>query len=464
MSSHMRSAFTAPTHRTVLRALRLLLLILAPAVIIAGVVAWRDPMQLSGWFGATPSDLPAPFPSPHRSWADHVAAIDRAVIVHRFRAEREPSDWLSPSAEAANFLDRASMTGRWQDYAAAEAALALAQQRSVPATAPHALTARLALALHNNAGVEPALRAATADLQFAQAQPQAEAATLRGDAALYSGDWRGADRLYQSAWALAPSETIAFRRAFIVERTQSVDAAIAAWLGVAQSAHRPSRRLLSALSLRIAGVELARGSWQAAARWHARANRYLPGDWHVEARLAQDKALSGDLDGAITAMQQLAVRQNLPELWEALAHWQRAAGNVAAADAALARAAAGWLAFAEHYPLASAAHQAEHALIAGDSAAAVAMARSNYANRPYGDAAILLATALIAAGNTGQAQSLLRRVTGSGWRTAESDRLTFELAALVGDGEAAEQARTEAEERNPRAFDQRARLILFGLH
>ena len=124
----------------------------------------------------------------------------------------------------------------------------------------------------------------------------------------------------------------------------------------------------------------------------------------------------------------------------------------------------GWQAWTARYPEAAAAHAAEHALIAGDRTGAVRHARANHANRPYGDASILLATALAAAGDIDDARRLVERTAASGWNTSESDRLRFELAALAGDSAAAEQARAVALARNPRAFDPAARLILFGLH
>lgn len=448
---------------------RLVLLIMAPAAIIAAVVAWRShdangPTLWQQVFGPEPDDLPLPFPAPMRSFDDHIAALDRAITTHRDRAAREPTDWLSPGAEAATWLDRAAMTGRWQDYAAAESALALAMRRAPPSAAPHPLAARLAMALHRNAEVEPALVAARVDLEFVKPGPQADAMLLRGDIALYRGQWRDADRLYQQSDQTWPNDSAAFRRAFVTERTAEPDAAIAAWMDVARRSARPSRPLLATIALRIGGIELARGEWEEAARWHARAERYLPGDWHVAARRLQDRALGGDLSGAITAMARLAAQHDLPELWDALSAWQRANGNSAGANAASARAAAGWARFAARFPLATAGHQAEHALIVGDSAAALRFARANHDNRPYGDAVALLAAALIADGKAADAARLVRQTMASGWRSAELDRLAFEAALLSGDSAAAELARDAAEARNGRAFDQRARLIRFGLH
>ncbi|MEK6540625.1 MAG: hypothetical protein AABZ45_00740 [Pseudomonadota bacterium] len=448
------------------RALRIAALILVPAALFAGVAAWQSgglASVLEGWWrGAAPITLPTPFPSPHRTWAEHVAAIDAGIARNRTRAASEPTDWLSPSAEAANWLDRASMTGRWQDYAAAEAALAVATSRSPAAVVPHPLRARFAMAVHRNADAEPALRAATIDREFTRPENQAQAMAVRGDVALYAGDWRRADALYARAARLSPSETLAFRRAFIVQRTQGGDAAIAAWANVAQTSVRPSRRLLAALAQRIGAAELERGRWDAASLWHARAEQYLPGDWHISALRLQDRALAGDLPGAIGGMERLAAAHDLPELWDALAVWQAAAGSDN--GDALGRAAAGWRAFGARYPLATASHQAEHALIAGDFASMLAFARLNYQNRPYGDAAIALAEALAANGEIVRARALLEQVAQDGWRNSEGDWLDYHIAELAGDGNAVAAARINAERNNPRALDPRSRLIVFGRH
>ncbi|MEQ1726330.1 MAG: hypothetical protein ABL882_10445 [Sphingopyxis sp.] len=439
------------------RGLRIAALILAPALLLAGAAAWQV-----GWTEASPSDLPAPFPSPHRTWAEHVAAIDAAIARNRTRAAAEPSDWLSPSSEAGAWLDRAGMTGRWQDYAAAEAALGVAMERAPAAVKPHPLAARFAMALHRNAAVEPALLAAQIDRGSSEAAARAQSQAMRGDVALYRGDWRRADALYAEAARLSPSETIAFRRAFIVQRTQGGDAAVAAWAGVARATDRPSRRLLSMLAMRIGAVELERGRWAEAARWHQRANRLLPGDWHVAALMLQDAALAGDVTRATRGMARLAAAHDLPELWDALALWQAAAGQPN--DAALGRAEIGWRAFGTRYPLATANHQAEHALIAGDHGAMLTLARRNYANRPYGDAAIALAEALAANGDTARARALLDGVARDGWHNGEGDWLACRVAELAGDGNAAAASRIIAERRNPRVLDPRARLIVFGLH
>ena len=462
MTADQVTAGSSPAFWPMLRRnLRIIALILIPALLISLWSAW----QAGDWSaGEQHDDLPAAFPSPLTSWDEHIAAIDRAIATHRQRAVREPTDWLSPSAEAGSWLDRAVMTGRWQDYAAAEAALAQSMERAPPSNRPHPLAARLALALHRNDRVEGELQAARADLTFAQDAPQADAAALRGDVALYGGDWQEADRLYRTAMTRSPDAAFAFRRAFITERTQDSDAARQAWLNVGWLEERPSRRMLAAIAVRLAGTELARGQWDEAAQWINMGERLLPGDWHIIALSLQMQALNGDLAGAINGMAALAQRHDLPELWDALAAWRQAQGDAAGAQAALARAEAGWAQWLARYPEAAAGHAAEHALIAGDRGAAVTHARANYRNRPYGDAGTLLATALSAAGEVDEARAVLSRVTATGWRNAESDRLAFELAALAGDGPAAEAARAAALARNPRAFDPAARLILFGLH
>lgn len=439
--------------------LRLAALILVPVLLIAGVAAW-----LNGDLTRAPSDLPAPFPSPLTSWDDHLAAVDRAIATNHARADAEPSDWLSPSAEAASWLDRATLTGRWQDYAAAEAALAQSMARATPSSRPYPLAARLALALHRNGAVEPALEAARADRMFAEVDAQAEAAVLRGDVALYRGDWQGAERLYTQAMTASPDAAFAFRAAYITERTRDAETARRAWIAVAAQAHRPSRRMLASVAVRVGGVELARGNWDEAARWYDRAAQRFPGDWHIVALQLQMRALRGDLAGAIRGMATLAARHDQPALWDALAAWRQAAGDAAGARDALAHAGTGWAEWTARYPEAAAGHAAEHAIIAGDMATAVQQAEANYRNRPYGDAAILLVTALAGRGDVDAARVLLTRTTGSGWHNAESDRLAFELAALAGEADAAEAARDAALGRNPRAFDPAARLILFGLH
>ena len=373
--------------------------------------------------------------------------------------------------KAVEFDEAAFVEQGFEALAGGELALSVLSLKALSAAAelvesaaPHPLAARVALALHRNTDIEPALQAATVDLAFSEPANQSDAAMLRGDVALYAGDWRRAERLYRQAQSMANDPSVQLRRALIVERTGEADAAIAAIIAATYATQRPSRRLLSHAAARIGNVELARGNWEDAARWYARADRYLPGDWRVVSLRLQMQAMGGDLAGATRAMAALAARRDLPLLWDALASWQRAAGDSAAAAASSARAAAGWQLWLARYPEAAFAHAAEHDLGVGDSAAALAHARANYAHRPYGDAAILLAMALSASGDVAEARAVLTRTTAGGWRTVESDRLAFELAALAGDASAAEAARAAALARNPRAFDPAMALVRFGLH
>jgi tetratricopeptide (TPR) repeat protein len=435
------------------------LAILLPAAVFAAVAWWQG-----GSAPAVPTDLPAPFPSPEESWQAELTAVDASIVRYRSRAAQEPTDWLSPEGEMAAWLDRAQMTARWQDMVEAEGALLRARNRYPAAMTPWAASARLAMALHNNSDVEPALAGMADDLTAREPSVQADALAMRGDLALYAGDWQRADRLYAQAQTLNNDAGIIMRRAFLVERTQGPAESRPLWLTAATRAYRPSRRLLSTLAIRLGNGALASGEWDAAAGWYARAERYLPGDWHAIVLVLQMRAMTGDLAGAIASLTPLAEARDIPELWDALAAWKRAAGDTAGADAAATRASAGWAAWPPQLTLASRAHLAEHALLMGDKEGALAAAEANYRNRPYGDAATLLAAALSANGDVAGARALITRTVASGWRSVETDRLGFELAALSGDSAAAERLRDEALARNTRTFDPAMTLARFGLH
>ncbi len=431
---------------------------LLPALAIAGVEAW----QQRG--GAEPTDLPAPFPSPADDWTATIAAIDTGIANHRARAAHEPTDWLSPESEARAWMERAQLTARWQDYAEAERAINLARERAPTGLAPFPTIARLDQMLHRNAAVAAALDAQTASRDSLEPANHADTLAMHGDLALYAGDWRAAERAYLAARALADDPALAMRQAFVTERTAGPDVARPLWLRAGALADRPSRRLVNALAMRLGNNALQRGDWDEAATWYAKARRTLPGDWRAEALVQQMRAMKGDLAGAIAALAPIAAQRDIPELWDALASWRRANGDVAGAAADAARAEAGWRAWAAHYPEAAAAHRADHALLVGDKAGALEAASANYRNRPYGDAATLLAAAMAANGDVARARALIRRTTQSGWRSLETDRLSFELAALDGDGAGAERARDSALARNPRAFDPAMALARFGLH
>ena len=113
-------------------------------------------------------------------------------------------------------------------------------------------------------------------------------------------------------------------------------------------------------------------------------------------------------------------------------------------------------------PSAARGHAIEHELALGDTRKAFTLAEADYAARPHGQTAIMLATAQLANGQAAKARDLLRRTERSGWVSARAAALLAQAEALLGNGKASDAAREKALAIDPRIFDPAQSYIWFG--
>jgi hypothetical protein len=73
-------------------------------------------------------------------------------------------------------------------------------------------------------------------------------------------------------------------------------------------------------------------------------------------------------------------------------------------------------------------HAIDHCFAFARPRCALALARRNFAARPYGEAGEKLARALAGVGRPAEARVVIERVLASGWRTREAER----IARMVG--------------------------------
>jgi predicted Zn-dependent protease len=133
------------------------------------------------------------------------------------------------------------------------------------------------------------------------------------------------------------------------------------------------------------------------------------------------------------------------------------AGDAAAATPLLTRAEAIYDERAKRFPEAIAGHALEHYLKAAPQPAkALALAQANYANRPYGEAAIALAKAQLLNHRPHEAAQLLERELAKGWDTPEAWWVLSLAAEASGDAGRAKTASLEALRRNPGSATQYA--------
>ncbi len=363
------------------------------------------------------------------------------------------NDWSVWGTLGEAHLARARLTGNYADYRAAAQSLDESFARAAKGSGPLQLKAGLGLAVHTLADAEAALDAID---HYALPDPpgqRAEQSAMRGDIALYRGDYAGARAFYHKAAALGGGPSAYCRIGNFDSLMGQYDDARAQFDRCEASIRVRTPQFAANVAMSRGAVALARGDWDGAAAYFGRADRLFPGYWLTAMRRAQMQALRGDQAGAMAAFARIAEETGNPEPMDILAGLARAAGDAATSRKWSARADAIWQQRVKLLPEASYAHILEHELAFGNSKRALAYAARNLKARPYGDAYIALAKAWIANGRPDYAAALGEKVRRSGWNSVQLHLMLADAYALLARGSDAEAERAAATALNPHALE-----------
>lgn len=284
---------------------------------------------------------------------ERLAALERL-------AERSPEAYLPLESAAAVRLERARLTGDWNDYAAAESLLAVAFERAPEGAGPFTFRAQLDLALHRVDRVEADLaRAERAVLLDDPARAAIEG--LRGDLALQRGRRGEAARRYGAALALHPTPQGHSRLALLHAARGETDAAFREFAEAERRDHSGNPVTAAWYCLQRGLLELDRGAPDAALVHYRAAEERLSGWWLVEEHIAEALALTGRAAEAEARYRELVPATGEPALMEALARLLEARGETAEARELAARAGALWEARARRFPEAARGHAHDRA-------------------------------------------------------------------------------------------------------
>jgi tetratricopeptide (TPR) repeat protein len=206
-------------------------------------------------------------------------------------------------------------------------------------------------------------------------------------------------------------------------------------------------------------IASARGDYDAAQDWYDRAETLFSGHWLTALYRAEASLSNGQADSAVAALERVARDHDRPEAMDMLGLVWRVRGDIAQSRAWTEKSGAIWREWADKYPAAFAAHAAEHELVFGNAAEALRLARINTQARPYGEARLLLARALMA---NDQARAALKEIglaERSGWRSAQLFAIKAQALMILGETHAAEVADEQARAINPKIDDPVTRLI-----
>ena len=370
------------------------------------------------------------------------SAIDSAV---RF-IDQQPDNTLVAIETVALYIERARLTGSYDDYRKAEALLATAIARGNKASFPCLAQAKLDYALHR-------LQAATAALDACPATVDpVEAGGLRADIAFYTGRYKEAEDTYRALVNQVGTPQQYIRLALLRNKTGSPGEAAALLEAAEKRYHGTSATMKAWLKLQRGLIAWDRGRLDEALALYNLAADELAGWWLIDEQIAEAKRLTGDSAGARALYESVIRRSGQPEHMDELARLLREGATPEAATEWIKRAEALYRQRLAALPEASVGHAVDHFLQFGAPAEALALARRNAELRPYGDAQIALAAALFRAGQAGAAADLIARVQASGWDTAQLHAIAAQINAGLGRRAEADAQRAKAVAMNPYAM------------
>jgi tetratricopeptide (TPR) repeat protein len=321
------------------------------------------------------------------------------------RAAEQPGSWLAQAAAADAHLERARLTGDYEDYAAADALIAEAFRSAPEGAGPHLERAALNFTLHRFDRVESDLTAAEA---YVLVDDPARAAIvgLRADVALQQGREAEALQGFETALRLHPTPQGWARLANWYKQRGDQARAEESYRKSAELDHgtRDSRKAWIHLQLGL--MDLAAGRLDAALAHYRDAEAVFPGWWLVEEHIAEVLALQGHLDVAEGMYIDLARRTSDPEFMDALARICRTRGDEKRARRWIVAARRNYEQRLARFPEASWGHALRHFLEFGDPGIAVGLAEKNWQLRPNRESRDLLVRAYEKSGRVEAARGL----------------------------------------------------------
>ena len=430
---------------------------------VAGIAA-AEHLQQSGEADAPPA-LSMMLPIAGFGPVDQSAATaesERHLALAREKVAQDGQSWLARQMLSRALSQSYNIDGDFDALVSAGQELDEARKSAPAGSGPNLVTAEWAMSVHDLTLARQGLDAFDAQVVKLSPSEEATAVALRGDLAFYTGDLASAQAGYDAAAAIEAGPGVLVRQAGLAKARGDFDRAIALLTQAGRVDSLRTPQTLANLAIQVGAIELARGRYDEAGKWYARAEDYLPGYWKTRLYAGEAALIAGRTDEAIAQFERVVEQNGAPEAMDALAMIYRRQGDRARSLEWTARAREEWSRRIAALPSAAIAHAAEHELAFGDARRALAMARRNAASRPYGDARILLAKALNANGRYAEARSELAAAQQSGWRSA---LLFVELARseeALGNAAAAEAARERAIELNPRIFSPEAGMVWFA--
>jgi tetratricopeptide (TPR) repeat protein len=413
-----------------------------------------------------PAPKPATEPKAKRprkrepTFAAQLAAIDRRIAGHTKVAENNSRSGLAWGRVADLYLTRARLSGDYDDYATAEAMVDkgfavsvstdLGPHTSNLESGPFMTRARLNYTLHRLDRIDPDFaresRMPTRDGKEIYARDM-----FAANLAFQRGQYDEAEKLYVSLVDRMPAMSALASLALYRWKAGQFDEADVLYRRALDVYDGNETEPEAWLHLQLGLMDLDRGRYDEALAHYREGEALIVGYWLLEEHIAEILTLQGKTDEAKAMYLAIVERTGNPEFMDALAEIHQAAGETEQAAEWIAKADAKFAAQLERFPEAAYGHALEHYLAHGDDPAkALDMARKNHALRPNTDAKRFLAEALLAAGNTAEAKTIIDQALATPMRSADLHATAAAVYAAAGDTAKAEAQRAAARAINPK--------------
>ncbi len=380
--------------------------------------AGKDPGQKSKPSKKPKRKTKAQLDKERKTFSAELAQLDTDIAGIDGLTEKAPTNRLNHERRAAAFMQRARLSGSYDDYAKAEAAVGVAFEHK-PASGTSMLRSKLHYTLHR-------LPEARAD--FEAAKPTADRSpsgvasieAFEGNLAIQAGDSKKAAKHFEASLNAKRTSSNLASAAVFHWKTGDFDQAEALFLEALKSYRGKPMEPRAWLHLNLGLLDLDRGRYDDALAHYREAETFLNGYWLIDEHIAEILTLQGKTEEAKTLYLDILKRTNNPEFMDAMAGILFDAGKDDEAKAYVAKARKRYEEQMAKYPEAAYGHALGHYIEFGeDPAFVLELAQKNYALRPNLEAAVMLAQAQLKAGDAKAAAKALAPTLKSGFKSAE---------------------------------------------
>lgn len=412
----------------------------------------RDDLQRSQPAPLPATDKPASseliFNRNSKTFEGALANIDREIASTRTYVEKQSKSWVNLEHLASLYLQRARLSGSYDDYAAAQDAVTQSFDRAPEGAGPVFVRASLNFTLHRLAPIEADLEIAAKTLLIDNAT-KARIAAMRGDVAFERGQYDQAREHYDAALALDRTSANVAKLAYWQWRAGKFDEAEQLYLEAYGLMPEKALEARAWVHLQLGLMDLERGRYDDAFAHYRDGTQILGGWWLLEEHIAEIATLKGKDAFALELYDAIIARTGKGEFLDAKAGLLARAGDQAGAKAASDQAAKVFEAELLRFPEASYGHALDHYLEFGPPERALELATANHQLRPGVPAMIALAEARLGVDDVAGAREIIDQALATTWVSAELSWVASQVYTRAGETERAAALRAEAEALHP---------------